>query len=432
MRSGLAKSSSGPWPVVEWSAGLIRVYEPESRQTTTVTADQAASMLGSRPVIVAISRRAAFVRATRLPDAPKADVARILQLQIDTLFPIGSSDAAIDFMPTEDRSPEGRLAIVAATPSDTLARAKAELRSLNIHQIVPAAMGAIPLATTLGQPTIAIVQDSAEGLTIDLVENGLFKATRIVPQPESASEIESEVQRSWAMAKGEPSPIAAAGGIVFDGADFSTPMSTLAALSLEPPDLNLEDPATLALREAKKMQKVKMVAAFTWCLAILFAILIFNDRAAAAAAVAADDKKWSAKTKDIRDAVARANDKVKKLSDQNVVLSSAFEPRQYIGDIGTLMSSMTPQGVWLTGMNIERGKTATVRGVAMTHKGVSDYLETLGSLDRFRDIKLGSMVDGDIDGNAIVNFTISMHVIGNMPLSEDMKPAKSTTTGAKK
>jgi len=426
----MAKGNSGPWAVIEWSPGLIRVYDPDTRQTSTVSPDNVGTVLGSRPAIVAISRRAAFVRTTRLPDAAKADVARILQLQIDTLFPIGSADAAIDFLQTADRSAEGRLAIVAATPSETLARAKAELRSVNIERIVPAALGAIPLAAALGQDSIAIVQDSPEGLSIDLVEDGLLKASRVVPQPSSAAEIAAEVQRSWAMSKGE-GPIAAAGGLVFDGADYSTPMSSLAALSIDPPDLNLEDPAVLAQREAKKLQKVKMIAAMTWCLALLFAILIFNDRAAAAKIVNADSQKWTAKSKSLKDAVTMANDRTKQHSDQSTVLVGAFEPKQYIGDVATIFSSMTPQGLWLTGITLERGKTASIRGTAMTHKAVSDYLETLGSMERFRDIKLGSMVDSEIEGTAIVNFTISMHVIGNFPLTEDMK-GTTKNAGAKK
>lgn len=423
----MAKSTSGPWPVVEWSAGLIRLYDPESRQTSTVTADQAVHMLGSRGVILAISRRGAFVRTSRLPDAAKADVAKILQLQIDKLFPIGSSEAAIDFLQTPDRNGEGRLAIIAATPSETLARATSELRGLNIQRIVPTALGAMPLATALGEGKVAVVQEGTEGMTIDLIEDGLLKASRVVPRPATADEIGAEVHRSWAMSKMEPGPIAAAGGLVFDGADFSTPMSTLAALSIDPPDLDLEDPGAIMERENKKLRKAKLLAGLTWGLALLFAIALWDMRATAAADVAKQDKKWATKTKDLRDAVTRAKSKASKLSEQGLTLAGAFEPKQYLGDLAVVFTANAPKNLWLTGMTVERGKAASLRGVAMTHQAVTDYLETLGTTDRFRDIKLVYMNDGEIENSPIVNFSISMHVIGNFPLSEEMK-----TTGAKK
>lgn len=430
----MAKGSSGPWPVVEWSAGLIRVYDPETRQTTTVSAENLGSVLGSRPVVVAISRRSAFVRTTRLPDAPKADVARILQLQIDKLFPIGSSHAAIDFILTADKNSEGRLAIVAAAPSDALVRAKSELRSLNIQRIVPSALGAIPLASGLNESKVAIVQEGPEGMTIDLVEDGLLKATRVVPRPDSAREIEAEVQRSWAMAKTEPGPIVGAGGLVFEGADLSTPMSTLGALSIDPPDLNLEDPGIIAARENAKLRNRKALAALTWAAAALFAILMLNMRASAAAEAAKLDRKWVTKTADLRAAVKRAQDKAADVSGQGTILAGAFEPKQFIGDLAVVCTSMTPKNMWLTNMSLERGKTATLRGVAMNHQAVSGYLESLGSTERFRDIKLVFMTDSEIEGSPVVNFSISMHVIGNFPLSEDMKQptGRAATAGASK
>ncbi len=365
------------------------------------------------------------MRPTRLPDAPKADVARILQLQVDKLFPLGSSDAAIDFILTNDKNTEGRLAIVTATPSETLARARTELRALNIQRIVPAALGAIPLATALGESTVAVVQDSVEGMTIDLIEEGLLKASRVVPRPESATEISAEVHRSWAMAKIDAGPTAAAGGLVFDGAEFSTPMSSMAALSIDPPDINLEDPGAITEREGKKLRKRKMLAGLTWVLVILFAVALWDMRATAAANVAKEDKKWNVKTKDLQAALKRATDKAAKLNTQSVTLVGSFEPKQYIGDLAVIYTATAPKDLWLTGMNIERGKTSTLRGVALNHKAVSDYLEALGSTERFRDIKLVYMNDGEIEGSAVVNFSVSMHIIGNFPLPEEPKGKKA-------
>lgn len=432
----MAKAVSGPYPVIEWSTGSMRLYDPVSRRVDTVTPERAAELLGGRPVIVAISRRAAFVRTTRLPDAAKIEVARILQLQVDKLFPIGSSSAAIDFVLTNDKNNEGRLAIVAATPSENLARIRTELRGLNIDRIVPAAMGSIPLASDLGETRVAIVQDSSEGLAIDLIEDGLLKASRIVPQPDSAGEIISEVNRSWAMSKSDPGRIAAAGGLVFDGADIATPMSSLAAMSVEPPELDLEDPNTIANREMGKIKRARSVAVATWVAAAACAITIMYYRAADAKAVQAADKAWQNKTRALRVSTDRARGEASKLSTQGVTLTAAFEPKQFVGDLAVIYATSAPKDLWLTGMNIERGKTSTIRGVSLTHQAVSAYLETLASTERFRDIKLNFMNDGEIEDSPVVNFSISMHIIGNFPLQEDMpksstKP-KASTTGATK
>jgi Tfp pilus assembly protein PilN len=417
----MAKGVAGPWPVIEWSAGSLTLYDPVSRQTGTVSADMAGSTLGGRPVIVAISRRSAFVRTTRLPDAPKAEVARILQLQIDKLFPLASSNAAIDFVLTADRNVEGRLAIVAATPAETLARVREELGGLNIERIVPAALGAIPVATALGQAHIAIVQDNSEGLAIDLVDNGLLIATRVVPQPASAGEIEAEVHRSWAMSKVEPGPTAAVGGLVFDGADYSSPMSTLAALSLDPPDIDLELPQTVAERETKRIGSKKNLAMLLWAAAIGVGAVVFDWRQTEMNRVEQSNKVWEARTKELRDTQALAQTKEKKLDTQDATLVASMTPKQYVGDVATLFTTVVPKNLWLTGLTIERGKQATVRGYAMTHEAVSAYLESLGSLDRFRDVKLNFMTDSDIAGTPVVSFSVAMHVIGNYPLPEDMK-----------
>lgn len=433
----MAKSVAGPYPVIEWSTGSMRLYDPASRRVETVSPGQAESILAGRPVIVAISRRAAFVRTTRLPDAAKIEVARILQLQIDKLFPIGSSKAAIDFVQTEDRNSEGRLAIVAATSSENLERIKTELRSLNIVRIVPAALGSIPLASDLGQGRVAVVQDSPEGLAIDLIEDGLLKASRVVPQPDSASEIVSEVHRSWAMAKIEPGRIAAAGGLVFDGAELTTPMSSLAAMSVEPPELDLEDPNTIAMREMRKVNRARSIAIAAWLAAASCVAALVYFRMSDMKAVESAEKGWLNKTRALRVSTDRARGEATKLGAQATTLVSAFEPKQYIGDLAVIYASVAPKGLWLTGMNIERGKTSTVRGVAMTHEAVSSYLESLASTDRFRDIKLNFMNDGEIEESPVVNFSVSMHIIGNFPLNEDLpkssgKAPKATTAGATK
>ncbi|MEQ1936136.1 MAG: PilN domain-containing protein [Fimbriimonadaceae bacterium] len=80
-----------------------------------------------------------------------------------------------------------------------------------------------------------------------------------------------------------------------------------------------------------------------------------------------------------------------------------------------------PQGLWLTGMGLERGKEGTVRGIATTNDVLSKYLDALSEDPRFRDVKLLFANNSEIEGQPVVNFSITAHIVGNFPLMEAEK-----------
>jgi hypothetical protein len=102
-------------------------------------------------------------------------------------------------------------------------------------------------------------------------------------------------------------------------------------------------------------------------------------------------------------------------------LDLAFEPKQRLGDVTFLVNNLCPEGLWLTGLTIERGKLALIRGTAINGEAVYKYLDRLTTQDRFRDVKLVFANNGQIEKVSVVQFSISAHVVGNLPLAEAKK-----------
>src|SRR5579871_2438212 len=103
-----------PATVVEWSPTQVSYIGSNHERHFADSFEELVAVLPSRDIVVAVSRRNAFLRATRVPNAPKAEVRRILQVQIGQLFPIAAHDLSFDFHLANDVNAEGRLAIVAA------------------------------------------------------------------------------------------------------------------------------------------------------------------------------------------------------------------------------------------------------------------------------------------------------------------------------
>jgi Fimbrial assembly protein (PilN) len=411
----------GPRTVIEWSPDAIRVFEPGAKGATEARKEGLATLVGSRPVVVALSRRCAFVRTTRLPDAAKADVAKILELQLDGLFPVASKDLAVDFVMTSDRNVDGRLAIVVAAPTEIIEDVRNELGHLNIERIIPLALGGELLASGLKLSSAAIVEECEEGLSIDIIDGGHLRTSRVVPQPESAAEIQSEISKSFAMAKVQPGEVVAAGELLFDGLTHSVSDTSLSAISQNPPDLHLEPPQVSAKRLQEKVKSRQVLAVGAWVLAIVVVSCIWLIRARGQSEVELVEKEWNARIKSLKDSKALANSRKVKLVSLDTTLDRAFESPQPLSDVATVFTLYAPQGLWLTGMGLERGKEGTVRGIATTNDVLSKYLDALSEDPRFRDVKLLFANNSEIEGQPVVNFSITAHIVGNFPLMEAEK-----------
>src|SRR5688572_29965632 len=105
-------------PIVEWSPAGATAYDPATKQEYSGPLASFAAQLSQRDVILVFARRSAFIRAVRMPDAPRAEIAQILSMQIGQYFPVPAADLAYDFHLTQDKNEEGRLIVVGAVRSD--------------------------------------------------------------------------------------------------------------------------------------------------------------------------------------------------------------------------------------------------------------------------------------------------------------------------
>ncbi len=411
-------------PVVEWSPNQVRVYRTDRKDLAVGPSIESvmAAIGDSREVVVAMSRRSSFLRTARLPDAPKKDVAKILALQLGQLFPLAPGDAAVDFYLTDDRNVEGRLAVVAAVKSDVLRQLNAELaeHGLTTRAVVPAALGSAFLAKQTGRRECAILEESPEGLTIDIVHEGELRASRVVPMPDPAY-VDVEVERSFAVAKLPCSETLTAGGFTYPEANGFLPQTGLSTLTEGALPLTLEPPEVVEKRERAALSRGRSFALLAWVVAILLALLVADFRTRDLEALEKGQSKLKKAVADLRKSDNQAQAKLTDLQKIDKALDLAFEPKQQFSDVTILLNNLTTEGLWLTGITLERGKLAQIRGTATTGEAVTKFQERLATQPRFRDVKLIFANSGEIEKVGIVQFSIQAHIVGNFPLEVEVK-----------
>lgn len=420
----MSKNDFGPIPVIEWSPTHVRVFNPGANLAVT-----GPSLAAVRPsieggeVVVAISRRSSFLRTARLPDAPKKDVVKILHLQVGQLFPLAPGEAAVDFYLAQDRNSEGRLAVVAAVKAETLKFLQDELTAngLSARAVVPAALGSSLMAKSLGKTECAIVEEVPEGLAIDIVSEGELRSSRVVPMP-SLDLVDGEVTRSFAVAKLPCSETVAAGGFAFPEMNSSSPKSGILSLMQGALPLTLEPPDVVLKRDQLKISGARRTAIILWLAAFMLGAVVWDMRSRDAEVVEKGSAKWKSLLSGLKKTHDQGSAKLTSLRKVDTALDLGFEGKQKLSDVTSLLNNLTPDGLWLTGITIERGKLALLRGTATNGDAVTKFLEVIAAQPRFRDCKLVFATNGEIEKVNVVQFSISAHVVGNLPLAtEDAK-----------
>ena len=134
-----------------------------------------------------------------------------------------------------------------------------------------------------------------------------------------------------------------------------------------------------------------------------------------------------------RVAKARSNRKIaelesKKQTDFTNLLDPAFAPGQRLSDALATITMSAPQTVWLTGVNMDRGRPLQIRGTALTNEAVTQFVNTLGASDRFRDVQLVNASTAKIEQTEVVNFTMNVTAVANVPLPKPIKSKKAAGT----
>ncbi len=416
--------------VVEWSPRGLVAFDAKTKQLASFdTATELAASLGAREALVAPSRRSTFVRSVRVPNATPEEIRAVLQVKMVDLFPVPPQDIAYDYVLTDDVTEEGRLAIVGAMPAAELRRMLEEFKSasIRVRGVVPAAFGAPLLVSDLNRKNGAVVQRTAEGLSIDIVWEGMLRYTRLAS---AASPIEAEVCRTFQVAGIPCSDIIAAGGLDVPEADLTTLETTLQALGHGWPlslGLDLELPEVVIARHASQLGGKRRFAALLSVSALLMVGYVVLDRTDAAALVAAQQRKDNAAVDKLKRAESVVESQAVSARKLQASLDLGFDPAQRMSDILTVVSNYTPPGIWLTGMTLERGKALMIRGTAQNSNQIADYQSKLIADPRFRDVKLVFATNALIDVTPVVQFSISAFPVGNLPLVD-----QGTKAGARK
>jgi Tfp pilus assembly protein PilN len=415
--------------VVEWSPNEVVAYDAATRQyVRAADFDQLAKTVAGGPIVAAISRRTAFVKAVRVPNASAAEIDLILQTQMATMFPVPLSELSYSFRLTPDVNQDGRLAVVAAMRESDLQTMHLAAKSagFKVERTVPAALGSMLLGETLGYKDLAVVQDWSEGLAIDLLAGGELRYSRVAAMPANADLLESEITRSF-QAVGLPcAPTLAAGGIAMADAEYRSPSPTLELLvgsALDRLGINIETRETREKRERARSANRNRLALLLCAAAALLALLVFLDWSDASEAVRQSEAKWKRGLSGKRTDAQRIESEVAKLRATEDTLNRAFYPAQSISDILTTVSNHAPTGVWLTGVTLERGKLMYLRGTSTNSEAVANFLQALNAEIRLRDVKLVFANNGEIDKRPVVQFAIQAFPVGNLPLIDPKKKA---------
>jgi hypothetical protein len=416
--------------VVEWSPNGAQSFEPMSKRRS---AGATISSLGLSPnghtTVLAVSRRTAFVKPTHVPNTGEAEIRQVLQMRLGQLFPVAPGELAYDLWLTGSVTSEGRLAVVCGVQSETLRALNLQASQAGIKSslVVPAGLGSVLLARSLGMRDCTVVEKCAEGFAIDIVVSGELRWSRVVPGNVSKSELENEIDRTHAMSEIPRGALVAAGDLTLDSAAVGTAASTLEMLASPQTQglgVRLELPETVANRRAGRDSTRLRRAAMLAVLACLVWGKVGYDAAGSSAALAKVEAGRQKSVRQERALLSQAQSERAKASKVNEILTRALKPAQSFGDIMAVVANDAPGGLWLAGVNMERGKPIILRGTAMTSETVAVYLQKLASEPRFRDVKLIFANNGLIDTTPVVQFSVSAHAIGNLPVVEMDKDKK--------
>ncbi|MBS1719512.1 MAG: PilN domain-containing protein [Armatimonadetes bacterium] len=418
----MSKPTAAPDAVVEWGPSQSTVLNLMSRDRKfgNSLAEASTVLNGHRNVVGAISRRATFIRQIRVPDAPREEVAKILDLKLDDLFPVPGSELAYDFLLTDDRNLDGRLAIVIAVRESDLNQFhdEAKTQGLKVSQVLPVALGSEEIARQKGMLNCAFVERSAEGLAIDLIQGGRLCYSRVAPSG-PGTDVEAEVARTFAAAGIERGPIIATEGLQIDGLPGAT--TTLEALAKARTTIDLEPRAVIESREKSRTSGRVRLSGLLVAGAALVAAFVGLERFDAMSAIQKDEakeKKAYTSAKTIRDGMKKKLERSKAVQ---IAVDRGFRPAQRLTEVLSVVTQVTPSDCWLTAITLERGRIMNLRGTSMSSQSVAAFVQALADNKRFRDAKLTFANNGKIGDKAVVEFAVSAIPVGNIPLVEKTK-----------
>lgn len=410
---------------IEWSHNRVTAVDTHTGQV--VTRDSLLELSGvfgkSKDVLVGISRSLVFLKAIRLPKADPDDVRKMLEVQLGQFFPLPASQLTFDCYQTTDHNVEGSLTLVAAIRTEDLIQLKSALQLAGWRSagILPVALGS---AVVAGIPDAIVLEHTMAGLALDVIQNGVLRLSRTVP---IESDPVCEAQRTLIAARAGSLPLVTVGDLYLPGAQTAK-RSPLIALHEALP-FHWELAADRILAEKRRIAGRTRLAGLMFMASLLMVVLLWVEYSDAAAIVKKGEAKWTSQLTVLRKLREVKLKRAGKSSLMAGTLKGAFETRQPLSDVTLLISDSMPEGAWLTGLVLERGKPIQLRGTAKSNADVTKLVDALNISPRLREVHLVFANSAKIEDIPVVQYSITAIATGNMPMPN---PVKKSTKAAKK
>jgi hypothetical protein len=423
-------ASTMPPLLIKWSPGRVDVFDPTTRSVSSGTAlgDCLNGHTAGREAVVAISQRSTFLRTLQVPSLSKEETAQILATELGPTMPLESGAYVFGFRLGGERSGAGRLAVVGAVKTATLRSIDRDCNEhgLKLRAVVPLAFGAWLAARERLLVQGAVVEADGASLTVDIVSEGELRYSRSVPLPHDRTEIDEEIARSFEIAEVETGPTLSPGNTI--QADFADPKSSLEHLAdphvIDRLLFTLELPERVEARRTKALGRVAQRAILTAVLAVVLVALGAVKFQRVSTKAAADQVALRSELVHSQNDQTRAVTDNLGAQDQRLLIDAAFKPAQSFSDVLRIVSDLAPSGIALTGVTLDRGKPIIIRGTATTSRAAAKYAARLNKEHRFRHMTLLSVNRTNSAHSQVVEFAISGHMVGNLPIDRVPTEAK--------
>ena len=406
-------------PVIEWGTGSYRGYDPVSRSTIESSSlEELVNRMGRpKAVGLALGRRVALLKYVTLPDVQREQMALIVDLQLDQMFPVGGGEMTSDFH-VIGKNGTGVKAVVVAARNEMLRTAIEELKAQGIKTIwmSPTALAAAEAGKQAGQQQAVVVELTAEGVGFDVVVDGSVVYSRSSAVPDSVEGMEQEIARTLQTAKVDHAPMVGIGGLKSDMATAMLDASSLEMLSGHEPKLVFELPEVRAARTMDRVRSRRNLGSLLLLAAVAAIALVMTDREDNKRKI---DSALRTPTRVLVNRKSTSTELSKRIAETAaplVVVNHTFNPAQTPSDVMIILSEATSVELWLTGVTLERGRPVQIRGTATTQEAVARFVQALSQNERFREVNLLFANDGKIDDTPIVLFSVTAHVMGNYPV----------------
>ncbi len=412
---------------IEWSPKRVRLFDSGSKSHFEFASlREASSAAGNRPVTVGVSRRNVFIRTVRLPNAAIEDLRPLVQMRLGEMFPVDAADLAYDIMLMDNVTAEGRMVLIAAMPVNDLRELAASIKSsgLKVVRVLPVSLGSVYLSLGTGHETSAVVSEDLTGIGIDIIADRALMSSRVTV---GTATLETEVCRTHQMIGLPCGDSIATADIRFPEARYqssSSPLEALTTVEASNATINLRLPEVVAaerisIRRTSTLRGTMLLLATAgvW-------IVLLSMYKTKVAAVSKEVSKYSGTTKQLSKTKVAEENKANALAAVQTLIAPSFRPAQRISDILSAVDRNVPDGLWLNGLTLERGKEMQLRGVAKSSGPVSAFTHNLESDGRFRGIHLSFSNSSLIDKTPVQLISVGAIPIGNIPFADVSKKKK--------